>query len=284
MLLAVARDPRSRRAVVEGWGLHSGEPARVVLSAAAAGSPVRFRGSGPARVQATIDQLTVASSHRATTVERATPAGTLRIATVEHLLAALAGLGVYEGVSIDVEGPELPLLDGGAAAWTEAIDSLAPARSAPRIRVTRRDAIDVGASRYEFLPGPTPVVQAVLQIDDPRLACTAAWRGDPADFRTRIASARTFALARDTQELLASGLARRVDPASVVLVAPDAIHAAGAPFAPDEPARHKVLDLMGDLYLAGGPPLGTIRAVRPGHSANARACRMALDAGVLART
>ena len=80
-------------------------------------------------------------------------------------------------------------------------------------------------------------------------------------------------LARDIGELVAGGLARHVEPASVVVLAPEAILHAGRAFSPDEPARHKLLDLLGDLYLSGGPPLGRLRAVRPGHAANAVAAQ-----------
>ena len=121
----------------------------------------------------------------------------------------------------------------------------------------------------------------VVELGDSRLSASASWSGDAIDFAARIAPARTFALARDADELVVAGLARHVDPASVVLVADDAIHSAGMPFAPDEPARHKLLDLMGDLYLRGGPPRGTVRATRPGHAANAEACRIALSNGLL---
>jgi UDP-3-O-acyl-N-acetylglucosamine deacetylase len=67
----------------------------------------------------------------------------------------------------------------------------------------------------------------------------------------------------------------------VVVLTPDAILCAGRPFAPDEPARHKLLDMMGDLYLHGGPPAGRLRAVRPGHAANARAFARAREEGIL---
>jgi UDP-3-O-[3-hydroxymyristoyl] N-acetylglucosamine deacetylase len=123
-----------------------------------------------------------------------------------------------------------------------------------------------------------------LEIDDPRISPDARWNGDPDDFHARIAPARTFALAHEVDELLRRGLVRYVDPASVVLIAPDTIHHVGRPFAADEPARHKLLDLIGDLYLRGGPPIGRVRAVRPGHAANAHAIRQALDAGVLAQS
>ncbi len=141
----------------------------------------------------------------------------------------------------------------------------------------------LGRSRYEFAPRPRDrvEVEVCLELDDARVTREARWVGSAEDFRQRIAPARTFALARDVEEIAELGLARRVDPASVVVLAPDAIHHAGRPFSPDEPARHKLLDLIGDLYLHGGPPIGWVRAVRPGHSANALALREALADRIL---
>ena len=262
---------------VEGVGLHSGAPSRVRL----------FRSEGPVRlrsgsVEARMDELEVASTARATTVQ--TRDGGLRVGTIEHAFAALAGLGLYAGLTLEVDGPEMPLLDGGAAAWCAALARLDLPPSAPRLRVTRAAAFDVGPSRYELAPTAGAVeVTARIDFDDPRLAPEATWHGDPADFVARIAPARTFALAREIDELARRGLARHVDPACVVVLAPDAIHSSGRPFSADEPARHKLLDLLGDLYLHGGPPVGRVLAVRPGHASNARVLRRALEDGVLAR-
>ncbi len=264
---------------LEGVGLHSGARSRA-----------RFRRSaGPVRLatgalEVPLDELEVVSTARATTVEAR--AGGLRVGTVEHALAALAGLRVYGGVALDVEGPELPFLDGGASAWCAALEGLALAPSAPRLRVTRAASFDVGPSRYELTapagPGEAVEVTARIDFDDPRLVPEATWAGDPADFVARIAPARTFALARELDELARRGLARHVDPACVVVITPDAILHTGRPFAPDEPARHKLLDLLGDLYLRGGPPVGRLVATRPGHAANARFLRRAIDEGALA--
>ncbi|HEY8042041.1 MAG TPA: UDP-3-O-acyl-N-acetylglucosamine deacetylase [Polyangiaceae bacterium] len=265
----------SREVRLEGVGLHTGERARVVLGACPGAVTLSSRG-----VSARIDQLEVAATARATTVQAR--GGGLRLGTVEHLFAALAGLGVVEGVEIAVEGPELPLLDGGAGAWCAALAELRVPSGSPRLRVTREAVLDVGPSRYELVPGADVDVAVRVELDDARLAADARWRGDPRDFVARIAPARTFALARDIDELVRRGLARHVDPACVVVLARDAIHHAGRPFSPDEPARHKLLDLLGDLYLHGGPPLGRVRASRPGHAANARALRRALDEGILA--
>jgi UDP-3-O-[3-hydroxymyristoyl] N-acetylglucosamine deacetylase len=238
---------------------------------------VRLAGHG---WSAEVAELEVVSTARATTVQATGGGG--KVGTVEHAFAAFAGLGVHEGVEIFVDGPELPLLDGTASPWCDALARLsARPELGPRLRVLRPYAIDVGPSRYVFTPGEDVDVEVTLQLDDPRLATTARWRGDPLDFVERIAPARTFAFLAEVEQLLRRGLARHVDPAAVVLVAPDAIHHAGRPFAPDEPARHKLLDLLGDLYLKGGPPLGRLIAHRPGHASNARALSRAIEDGAL---
>jgi UDP-3-O-[3-hydroxymyristoyl] N-acetylglucosamine deacetylase len=209
------------------------------------------------------------------------------VATVEHLFGALAGMGVYEGVGIDVVGPELPLLDGGAARHCEALDALEVEATAPRLVVARSGAVEVEGSRYDFEVAVEVAVAVEVQVqvdfEDERIARDASWRGDARAFRERIAPARTFGFAHEWESLLARGLATHVARESVVVVAPDAIHSAGRPFAADEPARHKLLDLMGDLYLHGGPPRGRVRATRPGHARTHEAVRRALESGLLVR-
>src|ERR1035438_7614989 len=153
---------------VEGVGLHSGRRVRVVLRARRGPVTVRV-----AAIEAHIDELSVASTSRATSVEA--HGGALRLGTAEHAFAALGGLGIYgglrrgglgapvpapapgfaglgglgiyEGLGLDVVGPELPLLDGGASAWCDAIDALGVAASTPRARVARRAVFDIGSSR-----------------------------------------------------------------------------------------------------------------------------------------
>ncbi len=259
---------------VEGVGVHTGVPVRVVLSRRP--GPVVLRSIG---LEATLAELSVASSNRSTTVEAY--GGRLRVATVEHLFAALAGLGIHDGVVIDLDGPEMPLLDGGASAWCEALSCFGFAPSAPRLRVTRPGILDVGTSRYELLPGPGLDVQVIVELDNASVDPFAQWTGDVGDFTRRIASARTFAQTRDLEELARSGLSRHVPPEAVVLIAPDSVHAFGRPFRSDEPACHKLLDLVGDCYLWGGPPVGRLRATRPGHRANALAFAQAIEQGIL---
>jgi UDP-3-O-[3-hydroxymyristoyl] N-acetylglucosamine deacetylase len=259
---------------IVGIGLHTGAPARVILSARS--GPVALRSGG---LEATLGQLSVSSSHRSTTVQAY--GGRISVGMVEHAFAALGGLGLHRDVVIEVDGPEMPLLDGGARVWCEALSSLGVTPCAPRLRIARAATLEVGSSRYELAPGPAVDVQVVIELDNRRIEPFARWMGDPGDFMRRIAPSRTFAQTRDLEELAQSGLSRHVEPESVVLVAPDRVHVSGRAFAPDEPARHKLLDLVGDCYLWGGPPLGSLRAIRPGHRANALAFAQALEQGFL---
>jgi UDP-3-O-[3-hydroxymyristoyl] N-acetylglucosamine deacetylase len=269
-----ASDPR---VVVEGLGLHTASEARVSL--ARAEGPVRVIVGG---VASAARDLTVVSTEWRTEV--APRGGGFCLATVEHVFAALAGLGLHEGVGVVVDGTELPILDGAALAWCDALTTLGVPASSPGTRVVRRGIIDIGQSRYEFTPFDGIDVEVCLVLADDRLAPRARWKGDEADFRARIAPARTFAFECDIPTILRLGLARHVPPTSVVIIGKDSIQAEGHPFARDEPARHKLLDLMGDMYLAGGPPIGRVRALRPGHTANAAALRRARAEGLLADT
>lgn len=250
---------------VEGRGLHGGRPARVTL--AIAPGPVRLAG-------VPIGELVPLAGNRSTLVR----AGEREIGTVEHLFAALGAASIRDGLAIDVEGPELPILDGGARAWCDALVGIAGS-SPPRI--LRAGSITVGESRYDLAPGNAIAVEVTIDFGDARLAPHARWDGDRADFTARIAPARTFGFAHEVEALLARGLAQHVAPESVVVVAPDVIHAAGAPFTADEPARHKLLDLVGDLYLHGGPFQGTLRAFKPGHAATHAAMREARARGLI---
>lgn len=262
--------------VIRGQGLHSG--ARAALTFARGAGPVVLRANG---MEVAITALDVVATTRSTTVASRDHA--IRVATIEHVLAALAGLGVHDGVAITIEGPEAPLADGGARAFVDALRALGVASGPPPLRVVARGSIDVGASRYDFAPGDGVAVEVEVEFERADLARAARWDGDPDDFAARIAPARTFGFEHEVQELLARGLASHVTPESVVVIGQERILSAGPPFAADEPARHKLLDLLGDLYLYGGPPRGRVHALRPGHAATHEALRAALARGLVRR-
>ena len=274
---------------IEGTGLFGGRACRVALSRTTYPA-VRLRlGGGPL---VPIVDYRVVDTNRTTTIGW----GDSRLSLVEHLFAALAGLDVREKLDIDVTGDELPLLDGGARAWCEALaeiglggehasgDDRSPAASlVVSPRSAAHEPIVVGESVYRFSPARDVLVTAVIELTDRRVETTADWNGTADRFVRSIASARTFVHARDLEPMLAAGLGASVDPASVMVFDADTVHVAGRPFSPDEPARHKLLDLMGDFYLYGGPPRGSTHAHRPGHRANHAAIEEAIARGVLCR-
>jgi UDP-3-O-[3-hydroxymyristoyl] N-acetylglucosamine deacetylase len=262
----------SGETTIEGRGLHSGAPARFRLSRRA--GPVAIRVGA---VAAEIHELTVVAGDRSTTVA----CGELRVRTVEHLFAALAALRVHRDLEIAIEGSEIPLADGGAAIFFDAIAALDIPASHPRLVIARDGRVQIRDSVYEFVRSERIEIEVQVDFGDPRLATRATWNGDPADFRAHIAIARTFGFAHEVDDLLARGLASHVAPESVVVVCEDRVLSAGRAFEADEPARHKLLDLVGDMYVHGGPPRGRVIATRPGHAATNEAMLAAIDSGLL---
>jgi UDP-3-O-[3-hydroxymyristoyl] N-acetylglucosamine deacetylase len=265
---------------LEGRGLHGGAPASVRFVREPGG--VRLRAGGH---EARLAELRFDGAGRSTTAT--TQDGRLRVRTVEHLFAALGAMSIRDGLVVEVDGPEVPLLDGCAGTYASALAALELAPSPPVLRVVRVGTLEIGRSRYELRPPehPTDVrVTVEVDFDDMQLERHARWSGDAADFRDRIAPARTFGFEHELGELLAKGLASHVSPESVVVLGRERVLSAGPPFRPDEPARHKLLDLIGDLYGHGGPPLGSVHAFRPGHAATHEAVQRGLEEGLLMLT
>lgn len=225
------------------------------------------RADGPVTLNGVpIRDLTLTGTARSTSVNG--------VGTVEHLFAALEARSIRAGLAVELDGPEVPLADGGAAAF---FDALPPLEAGPRPVIAREAMIE----GYTFLPASSVRVEVAIDFGDARIAPHASWDGDAADFRARIATARTFGFEHDLGDYLARGLASHVRPEAVIVFTPTEVLAAGSPYEPDEPARHKLLDLLGDLYLHGGAPIGVLRAEKPGHAKTHEIMRRALDAGVV---
>ncbi len=213
-------------------------------------------------------------------------AGHVEIDLVEHLFAALGGLSVYRGVELRIHGREIPLLDGGAADLARALQVLGLPTTPPELKVSRAGRIEIDESVYEFEPGTGREVEVTIdfrsQLGNYGLQ-EARWDGSPRDFAHRIAPARTFGFNEDRARLEAAGRAQYVNLRSVIVF--DSGRQLGdSPAEFDELARHKLLDLIGDLYLFGGPPIGSVKAHRPGHSRSHRALKKALQTGLLRRS
>jgi UDP-3-O-[3-hydroxymyristoyl] N-acetylglucosamine deacetylase len=262
--------------VFHGRGLHSGERCAVTLRRAPGPFVFEYEDDEISR-----NELELVRTDRGVCVRA--PNRGFEVDLVEHLFAALAGLHVQSGIAVRVRGPELPLLDGGALELAAAVRALDPPRSAPRLRVTRAETIEVGESRYEFRPHPGVRIELDAVFAPPFGTARAAWDGSAAQFFRDIAPARTFGWRNEGLALRARGRAAHVDPYSVIVLEDDgSVLPPGRAPEPSELARHKLLDLLGDSYFYGGPPLGSLFAHRPGHQRTHAALQEALARELLA--
>lgn len=278
MIARAASSPPGAR-VLRGVALHRGGPATVRLEAAAGPITIVQRG-----VEASLADLHIARADRGVTLASAD--GRIRVDLVEHLFAALGGLGVRAGVRVTTHDDELPLLDGGARLFAEAILALDLAKEpAPgALVITRNASISRGNAVYVFTPGRDVALRVEVEFRAPVGRGSAAWSGDDDDFVKRIAPARTFGWADEHAALLASGRAAAVDLSAVLVYGDDGAIAGCRPATKNEAARHKLLDLIGDLAIHGGPPRGSLTVQRPGHAATHAVVAQAFALGVLARS
>ncbi|HBK09469.1 MAG TPA: UDP-3-O-[3-hydroxymyristoyl] N-acetylglucosamine deacetylase [Acetobacteraceae bacterium] len=279
---------RTLKAAIDcvGVGVHSGKRVNLTIRPAAADHGIVFHRTDLSRtIEARFDNVT--DTRLCTVLGN----GEARIGTVEHLMAALSALGI-DNARIDVDGAEIPILDGSAAPFVFLLDCAGSVeQDAPRhvIEVRRTVRVTQGKSWAELRPlGPanraaSPVLEMDLTIDFPASAIgrqAASLRLTPESFRHEIAAARTFAQAGEVEQLQAAGLARggSLDNAIVVDGA-DILNPGGLRMA-NEFASHKLLDAVGDLALAGSRLHGRFVAHRTGHDLNNRLLRaLFADAG-----
>jgi UDP-3-O-[3-hydroxymyristoyl] N-acetylglucosamine deacetylase len=270
--------------VIEGIGVHQGRPARVVLHPAEAGSGITFLRTNLPNGR---ERLIEARSHAVRDTQLCTVIGDetgATIATIEHLMAALAGLGV-DNVLIEVDGPEMPILDGSSRLFVEAIDQVGlRTLSASRrvVKVLKPVRVEHGQSVVELLPRSEGFRLDVEIAFDSKVIGRQAYGMDldPTAFRRDIAAARTFGFMRDVERLWKAGLALGASLENTIAVGEDAVvNPEGLRF-PNEFVRHKLLDAIGDLSLAGYTLQGHYKAFCPGHKLNA----MILDALFADRT
>jgi UDP-3-O-[3-hydroxymyristoyl] N-acetylglucosamine deacetylase len=262
----------------EGVGLHTGAAVRLTLRPQPAGSGLRFRLAGGVTFPALAEF--VVETRRATVLG----SGEGRVSTVEHLLSALSAMGV-DNVAIDVDGPEIPVLDGSAAAFAEAIAKIGCVdqhAARPVLRVEDPLFFRDGDATLAVLPAdgfritfavdfPAPIGSQVLDIVV-----------EPDSFIREIAPARTFGYLRDVEALVAAGLARGGTLDNALVFGPD------GPLTPlrwpNEVVRHKALDLIGDFALLGAWPQCQVVAFKSGHRLHAQAASALRAAYAPART
>ena len=263
-----------RRSVsMVGAGVHSNAPVTLTLHPSPSNTGITFLRTGlpeggERRIEAKWSKV---STTELCTVLGDPARGT--IATVEHLMAALAGLGV-DNVTVEVDGPEVPIMDGSSAVFVAAIDRVGlKVLSAPRryIKVVKPVRIEQGRSISELLPAPDGF-NLDIEIDYASGVIgrqRKALRLTPAAFRTHVARARTFGSISDVKKLWELGFALGSSLDNSIAVDGDRILNPEGLRSADEFVSHKTLDAVGDLALAGAPIIGTYRAFCPGHKMNA---------------
>jgi UDP-3-O-[3-hydroxymyristoyl] N-acetylglucosamine deacetylase len=257
---------------IAGIGVHSGAPANLTLHPAEANSGIVFLRSG---AEGRADRELQANYRSVTATEFATVLGDHNgpaVSTTEHVLAALHGCGVDNAV-VEVDGPEVPIMDGSAAPFVAAIDQagiVVLAEQRRYIQVLKTVRVGKGESHGELRPHLRGLrIETEIEFDHPMIGRqTVAMDVEPDTFRRDLARARTFGFMRDVSKLWSAGYALGASLDNTVVVAEDRVlNAEGIRF-PDEFVRHKAVDAIGDLALAGAPIIGAYRSVRGGHKLN----------------
>lgn len=217
-------------------------------------------------------------------------------ATVEHVLSALAGMGVWNACVV-LEGDEVPIDDGSARAFVDlarharALEGVGGLRVGDVEPIVLRERVEVrdasGANGAWIVGEPLEGIEYAYELEygasAPIGAQRAVWRGDQEEYAREIAPARTFSLRAEAEAARAAGLFGHLTPAEMVVVGDDGQPMANAWRMEHEPAKHKLLDLIGDLALLGRPLHAKVTAHRSGHAMTHEFCRRVMGNGQMAK-
>jgi UDP-3-O-acyl N-acetylglucosamine deacetylase len=258
---------------LEGFGLHTGRFVKMVLRPAAPNTGIRFRRGGGPAIRAGLEAVTTAAG-------RIGLGGEEGVQTVEHLLSATWAAGV-DNMDVELTGDEVPGMDGSALPFVRALREAGlrtQDATRPVLRVRAPIWVADGGSWAVALPAPRFAVACVVTLQPPRSEDQAATY-DPAQDRYEevIAPARTWGYEREAEALRSRGLALGASLENTLVIGGSGY--LNAPRFPNEAARHKILDLLGDLALLGGDVHGYVIAVRAGHSLHVALARGLRDQG-----
>ena len=252
-----------------GVGVHSGRKVQMTLNPAPSGHGIVFRRVDTGESVPALWRHAVESPLCTTLV---TQSGD-KITTIEHLMSAFVGLGV-DNALVELDGPEVPIMDGSAAPFVFLIECAGTEeQAAPRrwLEVLKPVSVVDGQRSARLLPDARSMVS--FTIDFPNAAIQRqTWSGavTPAAYKRDIARARTFGFLTEVEALRARGLARGGSLDNAIVIDGTRILNEGGLRYPDEFVRHKVLDAIGDLYLMGAPLLGRFEGERAGHALTLR--------------
>ncbi|MHA6325456.1 UDP-3-O-acyl-N-acetylglucosamine deacetylase [Roseivivax sp. CAU 1753] len=252
----------------EGHGLHLGRPVRMTVRPAMAEHGIWFK-----RVDISLGDTLVPArwdaAERTPLCTRIVNRAGVSVSTIEHIMAALAGCGIQNAM-IEIDGPEVPILDGSAAPFVKAIlarglRSLhAPVRA---IEVMKSVTVETAGGWARLEPSRTPSMEFHIDFEDAAIGAQAKRLNlVNGAFVRELCDSRTFCRLSDVEAMQAQGLALGGTYENAVVVDGDKVLSPGGLRHADEAVRHKMLDAMGDLALAGAPILGHYTGVRAGHS------------------
>ncbi|HVO16837.1 MAG TPA: UDP-3-O-acyl-N-acetylglucosamine deacetylase [Alphaproteobacteria bacterium] len=258
-----------------GTGLHSGTKVTMTLCPAAPDTGIVFRRTDAAAcgVEIAARWDNVVDTHLNTTIGNADG---VKVGTIEHLMAALSGCAVDNAI-VEIDGPEIPIMDGSAAPFVFLIECAGTVeQNRPRRAIEIVKPVSVRDDKRMAVLAPGGGFSVSVEIDfDSALVARQKLEVNLVNgaFRSEIARARTFGFDHEVEQLRAMGLARGGSLDNAVVVSGDRILNADGLRYDDEFVRHKVLDSIGDLYLAGAVIIGHFHGIRCGHSLNNKLLR-----------
>ncbi|HEY2658982.1 MAG TPA: UDP-3-O-acyl-N-acetylglucosamine deacetylase [Caulobacteraceae bacterium] len=267
---AIYQHTLAATALFAGQGLHTGQHVRAAVKPAGPNSGLVFLRTDildrDNRILARGEAVT--QTRLGTVVANA--AG-VSVSTIEHLMAALAALGVDNAV-IELDGPEVPVMDGSSAPFVKLFDRVGlRSQGAPRRYIEILEAVEVvdGDRRAALVPADRFEMSFEIDFDSDAIGRQRVdLVMDEAGFRRELADARTFGFAQEVEALRQAGLARGGSMDNVVVIEGDRVLNPEGLRRPDEFVRHKALDALGDLYLLGAPLIGRFEGVKSGHEMN----------------
>lgn len=262
---------------ISGIGLHSGAQIQLKLRPAQADTGIIFHRRDGDRVA-----IIKACAENVVDTRLATVLGSngLTVSTVEHFLAALAACGI-DNLHVDIDGPEIPILDGSATPFIELLQKVGTTNhEAPRKFIAIRKPIELveGEKRINIIPSRFFRITFDIAFEHKAIALQQySMKFSPESFFKEIAPARTFGFLHEVEYLKANGLARGGSLDNAVVIDDQGVMNPGGLRFQDEFVRHKILDACGDFSLLGHPMLGHIRAFKAGHDINAKMVRKILE-------
>ncbi len=258
----------------EGKGLHTGTFSHMKVMPAAAGTGIRFRRTdlpGSPEIEALAENVTTTT--RSTTIA----CGEATAVTIEHIMSVLTGLGVDNAI-IELDNQEVPILDGSARLYLEAFlpDGLED-QGVERKYITLPYTLEVRdektGSWVRMEPADAPSAQSTVDFNSPVLGVQTADWDESVDYAREIGPCRTFCFYREIEPMLEKGLIKGGDLSNALVVTDTGYMGDPVLHHTDECGRHKMLDLLGDMRLAGGYVNARITAFKPGHTINTKAAK-----------